>query len=867
MKNKKQTKSVRLPTHFRPMRYKIMLHPNLEKFTFRGEETVEFSLLKSTRLISLHADELKIELAEIVCESERQKAVKISYDKRTERVSFFFPHPIPVGKGELRLAFHGTLNNRMRGFYRSRYDIGGKEHHMAVTQFESTDARRAFPCVDEPAAKAVFDVTLMIPKGHTAISNTIPVEVREHDAGVEVVKFEPTPRMSTYLFAFIVGKVGYVEKKTKEGTSVRVFVTPGKKKQAAFALDVGVRVLEFYEKYFAIKYPLPVLDMIAVPDFSAGAMENWGAITYRETAILFDKNHSSTANKQWVALVIAHEIAHQWFGNLVTMSWWTHLWLNEGFASYIEYLAVDHIFHKWDVWTQFVYFDLGTALSLDALANTHPIEIEVGHPSEISEIFDAVSYSKGASVIRMLADYLGEKAFCDGLRHYLKKHQYANASTVDLWRAFEHVSGKPVAQIMQNWTARSGYPLIRVSETKKGILLRQRRFFSSPRHRAKMRDDTIWRVPINYRRETKNKSAWLLLGRKSQLVPLRLKPHEWVSFNAGASGVYRVDYPARLLAELQEAVIKKTLSARDRLSIQSDAFALAETGELAADKALALARAYKNETDYTVWVDLAASLGRLESVLADEKFFHQYRVYLKDIFSAVAGRVGWVPKKNESHTDTLLRPLALYSFGLAGDAATIRKANELFRKIQKGGAHVNPDIRGVVYGLVAEHGGAKEYAWFMWRHREEHLHEEKNRLLRALARFHDPKLLVRTLDYGFSKHVRAQDTPMVVSTVGANHKGTELAWRYVKAHWGEILSRYGAGGHALPHFIRPVGRFTTKEKADDVRRFFRAHKAPGAERAVKQTIERIESNLDWLKRDGAQIRDWLAREFPSKMKS
>src|SRR3989344_3967776 len=291
---------------------------------------------------------------------------------------------------------------------------------MATTQFESTDARRAFPCVDEPAAKAVFDVTLMVPDHCTAISNTIPTEVQEHESGYKIMRFAPTPKMSTYLLAFIVGEFEYVEGKTKEAVLVRVFTTPGKKKQAHFALEVTIKTLSFFNEYFAIPYPLPVLDLIAIPDFSSGAMENWGAITYREAALLVDPEHSSAHTKQWVALVIAHELAHQWFGNLVTMKWWTHLWLNEGFASYIEYLAVDHLFPSWQIWDRFVVADLAQALKLDALANTHPIEVPVHHPDEISEIFDAVSYSKGASVIRMLAEYIGEKDFRDGLRHYLR---------------------------------------------------------------------------------------------------------------------------------------------------------------------------------------------------------------------------------------------------------------------------------------------------------------------------------------------------------------------------------------------------------------------------------------------------------------
>lgn len=851
--------SVRLSHFITPERYRLILHPDLKTFKFKGEETAYLELKKPVREIVLHARDLTVSSASYRHKKVDVPAKKISYDEKAETVTFHFPKTLPKGKGELDLKFEGTLNDRMRGFYRSRYEVDGKERHMATTQFESTDARMAFPCIDEPAAKAVFDVTLMVPKGHTAISNTMPSAVREHEAGYDVVQFSPTPKMSTYLLAFIIGEFEFVEKKTKRGTLVRVFVTPGKKKQAAFSLDVAARCLDFYENYFGIKYPLPVLDMIAIPDFSAGAMENWGAITYRETAILFDPDHSSTGNKQWVALVIAHELAHQWFGNLVTMEWWTHLWLNEGFASYIEYLAVDHLFPKWDVWTQFVTSDLGTALSLDALKNTHPIEVEVHHPSEISEIFDAVSYQKGASVIRMLADYLGERDFRDGLRHYLKKHSYANAKTEDLWLAFQHISKKPVLKIMEAWTRKEGYPLVKAVETKRGILLSQSRFFSSAAAQRTVHDKTVWKIPINYVLEGEKKAKRFLLDKQSKPAPFRLKEHQWVSLNAGASGVYRVDYPAKMLCELREAIVKKSLPARERLMIESDAFSLAEAGESPTHEALELALAYKNEIDYSVWADLDSNLGYVEGLLIDESFIKEYRTYLHDMYAGIAKRLGWEKKKGEKHTDPLLRALALWGLGSRGeDSLIIQEAQKRFERFQNG-KPIEPDIRGVVYGLAAQHGGAKDYAWLQKRHEIEKLNEEKVRLLRTLGRFRDKGLLSKTLEYSFSKHVRSQDSIVGINNVAANSMGRELAWEFVKKNWPEILKRFGQGGHMLPHFVKIGGVFKTKEKAKEVREFFRTHETPGAERAVDQTIERIESKADWLARDREKTKTWLEK--------
>src|SRR3989344_3279774 len=396
-------KHVRLPHYIKPEKYKLLVKPDLEDFTFEGSETISLVIKKSINDIILHAKELDIFNVEFRMSNSEFKTNKIKYNIKSETATFIFPRKLPKGKGELSLKFKGILNDKMRGFYRSRNIHQNKEKHIATTQFETTDARRAFPCFDEPAQKAIFDVTIMVPPGLTAISNTIETNIQEHAGGYKAVQFSPTPKMSTYLLAFIVGDFESIESKTKDGTQVRVFVTPGKKHQAKFALNCAVKTLEFYNRYFDIPYPLPILDLIAIPDFSHGAMENWRAVTYRESALLVDDEHSSASNKQWVALVIAHELAHQWFGNLVTMSWWTDLWLNEGFASWIEYLAVDHLFPKWQMWTQFIVDEQQQALKLDALEHTHPVEATVTHPDEIRTIFDAVSYSKGASIIRMLA--------------------------------------------------------------------------------------------------------------------------------------------------------------------------------------------------------------------------------------------------------------------------------------------------------------------------------------------------------------------------------------------------------------------------------------------------------------------------------
>lgn len=826
MKSKNFTRrkgEVRLSKTVIPIDYKIQLKPDLENFTFSGVETIGLSIFKKTKTLTLHSKEIDIDTADVLIGKEKIFA-KISYNNKNETATFTFPKPIPVGKNKLTLVFRGILNDKMRGFYRSRYTIKNREFHMATTQFEATDARRAFPCFDEPAHKAVFHVSLVIPKGKTAISNTLPISVIEHEAGYDVIKFYPTPKMSTYLLAFIVGDFEYLEKTAKNGVRIRVYTTPGKKHQAKFALDCTVKTLEFYEKYFDIKYPLPVLDMIAIPDFASGAMENWGAITYRESALLVDEKNSSISNKQWVALVVAHELAHQWFGNLVTMEWWTHLWLNEGFASYIEYLAVDKLFPKWDIWTQFSTNDLGAALRLDALLTTHPIEVEVHHPSEIGEIFDEVSYSKGASVIRMLADYLGEKNFRDGLRYYLKKHSYKNTETIHLWQAFEKVSKKPVAKMMHNWTSKPGYPVVKAELKNEKVVFSQKRFFASPISAKKISDKIKWEMPINY----KNNKV-----------------------NFGESGFYRTAYSKELLERLYMPIQNKKLSARDRLGVIRDLFALSEAGVIPTTDALEFLPNYKNEDNYTVWLEIAMGLARIEQLLKDNKNLDKLII---DLFSHVFKNLGWEKKDKESHADTLLRSLAISRLGRAGDKKVIAEARA---KLKSG--KINPDLRGAVYGVVASNGGMKEFNEFIKKYKTETLHEEKNRIGSALGDFTEPKLLQLACEFAMSKHVRIQDTVGILSSVGSNPLGRDIWWNFLQKNWKTLVTRYGEGGLTLGRAVKAIGGSAEEKHLKSIKKFFATHEAPGAKRAIDQLLERIEGNTAWLKRDGNKIEKFLGK--------
>lgn len=828
--------NVRLEKHVMPMHYEITLRPDLGAHIFSGQETITLKLQKSVKEITLHSKDLNITSASLL--DLKLGAKRIVYDKKSETATFVFGTKIPKGEAKLHITFNGILADNMRGFYKSKYVVNGEARFMATTQFEATDARRCIPCFDEPTHKAVFKVHLVIPNGKTAISNTLPEIIKEHEAGFKIVSFAPTPKMSTYLLAFIVGDFEWIEKKTKSGVLVRVMTVPGKKHQAKFSLDVTVRCLEFYEKYFDIPYPLNTLDMVAIPDFSSLAMENWGAITFREIGLLLDVNQTSTGGKELIVEVIAHELAHQWFGNLVTMEWWTHLWLNEGFASYISYVAVEALFPEFDIWPQFVgnpvRHGLTNALKLDALKYTHPIEVEVHHPNEIGEVFDAISYDKGSSIIRMLREYLGERNFRDGLRFYLKKHSYNNASTMHLWEAFEKVSGKPIKKMMAIWTRKPGYPIISIKEKNNKIEISQERYYSSETSRKQNKDKTIWPIPIS------------LISNKEKT---------WFKANKGETGLYRTNYDPKFLGLLQNPIVKKELGAVDRLGIIRDLFNLSESGYQETQEALKMLQSYKNETGYIVWIEIISGLRAVANILAGTESEEKFRAYAREILKNITNHVGWAEKKNETHNQSLMRPLILGAASSFGNKNVIAEAKKKFKNRKQ--KSIDADLRSVVYGTVVREGGIKEYKEILAMYNAEPLHEEKNRLLGALCTTRDKKLLKQTLEFIMSDKVRMQDRNSAFAGILISQHGRALGWDFIKKNWEKIGEAYGEGNHLLSRLISALSRNTNREIYNDIKKFFKTNSAPSAERTILQTLEQIDSNINWLKRDKIKIEKWL----------
>ena len=858
--------AVLLPTNVKPIGYDITLEPDFSTFAFKGSETINVDVLSPTTSITLNSIEIAIQSCTVTLSGGSEMAAQsISFDEDAESATFEFGDELPAGEATLAIEFTGELNDKLRGFYRSTYtDIDGNERHMATTQLEATDARRAFPCWDEPALKATFELTLVVPSEMTAVSNMPVVSEEEVRPGVKSVRYAETPIMSTYLLAFIVGDLSYIEEVGDNGTLMRVFTTRGREEQGRFALETSIRLLKYFNEYFGIPYPLPKLDHFAIPDFAAGAMENWGAITYRETALLVDPENTSVGTRQIVAAIIAHEMAHMWFGDLVTMAWWNDLWLNESFASWMGDKATDNLFPDWEVWTQFVSSDTNRALSLDGLRNSHPIEQEVSNPAQIGELFDAISYSKGGSILRMLESFLGEETFRQGLNKYLTTHQYANAERTDLWNALADVSGEPVAEIMDSWVLQTGYPMLDVgierSSGNVSLQMTQQRFVYDAILEDSAEDETLWKVPIGVYTANGEASASRLMEARQlkwDVADSDADDAAWTKLNPEQTGFYRVRYSSSDLQKLVEPIRSKSLTPIDRLGIQNDAFALSRAGIIPATDFLTIAEAYRNEDNAPVCADLSSNLGGLDNMLSDEPFYGNYQAFSRSIFQQVAEKVGWDAKPDETNMDALLRSTVLNHVGGNDDENALREAAARFAAYADDPSAVSPDIRGIVFRLAAKRGGRAEYD-AMWQLRADTpLQEEKVRFLYGLTSFEDKALLEETLDRSLGDEVRVHDTVSVITLVAGNTQGRDLAWQFLKDNWSELDRRYGEGGFAIMRLVGVASAFTTLEMHDDVDRFFTDNPAPGAARTISQSLERIRLNAAWLERNRDELAGWF----------
>jgi puromycin-sensitive aminopeptidase len=786
-------------------------------------------------------------------------ASNIHLDHKEHRASFTFPSFLGIGFGTLKIEFTGTLNEKMAGFYRSSYTTpSGEKRWAAVTQFEPTDARRAFPCWDEPALKAVFSVTLIAPADRLALSNMPVVSTTVSKTGKQIVKFADSPIMSTYLLAFVVGEFDYVEGTSAEGVHIKVYTPVGKKLQGCFALDMAIKTLSYYTKMFRIPYPLPKMDMIAIADFAAGAMENWGLITYREAALLIDEEKSSMATKQRVAHIVAHEISHQWFGNLVTMEWWTWLYLNEGFARWAQFLAVDAVHPEYQTWLQFNTGPLAQALSLDSLRNSHPVEVEVKHSAEIEEIFDAISYAKGASVIRMISSYLGEELFFKGLNHYLEKHKYRNAASTDLWSALASTSGMPIENMAYSWTKQVGYPVLQVNEdaakstdTKRVFKVKQLRFLAA----GAVEDEHVWHIPIGIITQSAPSAIkYHVVNQREAVIEVDAKPTDWVKFNAGHTGFFRVQYSASLFAQLADAI--SSFGPADRLGLLNDTFALAKAGALSTGDFLRLCGRFSGESDYAVISELISGLDSLDNLLALEPVYPQLKAFLRSLYASLFNPVGWEAVPGEDSNRGMLRSMLVSRLGEVSDPAIVTAARARWTGDR---SKIPADLRLAVFRIAIASGGPSDYDDVLKQYRDTDMSEEKRRCLQALGNSTDAALLQKTLDWALTEEVRNQDLMFPLGSVASNPLGREMAWNFLKTNWETLFKRYGEGSFLLSSILSSAASyFSSHEKATDIEEFFKAHPAPNAARTITQIVEKTRVNATWLQRDREGIVTALA---------
>ena len=843
----------RLPTSVVPSRYDIRLEPDLEAATFAGEETVAITVSEPVTEIVLNAAELVIQAARVQTADGLVVEATAAPDEAAERLRLALPAPLPPGEHRLTVRFTGILNDRLHGFYRSTYkDAAGGSHTIAATQFEATDARRGFPCWDEPALKAVFGVTLVVPEALAAVSNTRVISEAPTGSGKKTVVFADSIRMSTYLVAFVVGELEATPPVMVGATPLRVWCVPGKLHLARFALEIGAFALDFFERYYGMPYPGDKLDMLAIPDFAAGAMENLGAITYRETALLVDEAAASHAERERVADVVAHEIAHMWFGDLVTMLWWNGIWLNEAFATFMELLAVDAWKPEWKRWTTFGV-SRAAAMGVDGLQNTRPIEFEVRAPRDCEAMFDLLTYEKGGSVLRMLEQHLSGEVFRDGVRLYLERHRFGNAETTDLWKALGDAARLPIPEAMNGWVFRPGYPLVIVEAEGVGVRLSQRRFTYLPSDEAAAER---WQIPVRLRASVKRGfvDKPVLLGDEDQSVTLPAAP-DWVVVNAGGHGFYRVQYAAPLLKKLTGALRK--LAPIERFGLVSDAFALAQAGMMTTPDYLDLTARFTEETDRNVWTALIGSLAYVNRLVAEESRPHLEALVRQRVEAAVE-RLGWEAQPDEGELERQLRGDLLRALGTLGDdGAAQDRARAMYARYREDESAVDADVLPALIAIVAAGGGEADYEEFWQRFKAARTPQEEQRYLYALAGFRQPELLSRTLAKTTGGEVRSQDAPFLMRALLAGVHSRGLAWDYLKTHWETMARQYPAS--AYRRMYEGVTALVTAEWERDVRSFFETNRIVLGGKTLEQYLEQLRIAVRLQEREATALAAYLAK--------
>ena len=844
----------RLPRHVFPTRYDLRLEPDLNTATFTGRATITLTVKQATQTILLNAADLTIASGVVEGSTGQRLTAVIELEDSMQRGRLLFPESIPPGEWQLHLSFQGKLNDQLRGFYRSTYtDKSGMSQTMAATQFEATDARRAFPCWDEPDFKAVFATTLAIDPRLTAVSNT-SIASESIESGKKVVRFADSIKMSTYLVAFIVGQIEPTAAVFVGKTPLRLWTVPGKQPLTPFGHDIAAASLKFFEDYYGIPYPGDKLDLLAIPDFASGAMENLGAITFRETALLVDQRTGTHGELERVADVVAHENAHMWFGDLVTMSWWNGLWLNEAFATFMEMLAVDAWKPEWNRWDAFSV-SRAAAFSVDGLHSTRPIEYPVRAPKDADAMFDVLTYEKGASVLRMLEQHIGPAVFRDGVRDYLRTHAYGNADTKDLWVSLGKAAKQPVPELMDGWIFQPGYPLVTAHMAGDAeLVLSQQRFAYLPQNEP---SEQRWQIPVQIRITAGDKTEHrrLLLTDRETRVALP-RGAQQLLINEGGHGFYRVRYDSMLLQRLLDAGMDR-LAPAERFNLISDVWATTVSGLMPLPEYLHLTGHFTQERDKNVWAVMLDSFSFLNRIITVGER-SALEAFVRKLVVPAVHELGWAPRAGENDLLRQLRGELLGALGkLGNDPAIQQQAVEHYQQYRKDPATVDPNIVPALVTILAHTGNEARYDEFSERYRRAATPQEERRYLFSLAAFRSPTLLVRTLARTINGEIRTQDAPFIVSAVLGSVYGRELSWDFVKTTWDQMDRLFPKQG--LRRMCGGIVNLATPELERDVRAFFVSRKIDLGGKTLEQYLEQL--------RIAVTFREQTKTSLPQHLKS
>jgi puromycin-sensitive aminopeptidase len=839
------TASFRLPRFAHPRRYELDLEPNLDEASFVGHVVIQVDLSESTDVLVLNCADLAIGSARLSTPDGQELDGRVTIDETEQQLFVHFPDRLEPGEG-YRLEFHfrGVLNDQLHGFYRSSFrDQQGVERFIATTQFEPSDARRAFPCWDEPDFKAVFKISLIVDDSMVTLSNADEESVERLDAHRRRVTFADTMVMSSYLVAFIVGPYELTEPVLVDGVPVRVVAVPGKSHLAGYAVRAAIHALNFLSRYFEIPYPGRKIDHIAVPDFAFGAMENLGCVTYRESVLLADESLASQAELQRIALVVAHETAHMWFGNLVTMKWWNGIWLNEAFATFMENLAIDDFAPEWQSWTAF-QASKSQALSTDALHATRPVEYAVGRPEEAEAMFDVLTYQKGGAVVRMLEQYLGPEVFRKGLSRYLSTNAYRNTETADLWNAIEVVSGEPVKAIMDSWILRPGYPLIEIETTGEPgeVRLRQRQFRYSESSADSSVADGFWTVPVTIRASVFGavQQHRMILDRDSATYSFD-GPVDWVVINDGAWGFYRSRYSPELRERLISFGVLNLLDPLERFGLISDSWATVMAGTSELQEWVATVSFVTAEEDPDVWTAMIPVFNQL-SLVADTADQPALDALISRLADPVWQRLGWEPRPGESQRTAMARARVLAALSsVTGPSTTKREAAERFLSFLDDPSVLAPDLVGVAARTAVRTLGSEGWTTVLNAYRSAQVPQDKLRYLNALAETSEVDLLLRMLDLSMTNEVRTQEGPALMAAAMGQRGASPVVWEWVERNWDQIEARYP--NSLLIRAIEGVTAVVDDDLADAVEWFCRSKGEILSGPRIDQIIERMWINV------------------------